>query len=219
MMKDNGKLYNSDEMIDTDQYNKNPVNMTLSDADVEQILSDQNRAKSKTTTSASTASKASKVLSILSAAHTLMKQNKIDEFRKLTMDAKNIINEPYENKYLIHEACRMGKPEYVSFIMFLGGEPSIIDHSGFMGQHYAVLSYRSILIDILFLFNVDLNAQDIAGNTPLHHAVMRKNADMIKTLFSYKVDLTIKNYDNLLPIDYCENDDELIKLFMFYNDS
>ena len=150
-------------------------------------------------------------------AYRLMRSKNITEFRKLINNFnKNMINQKHKRTFLIHEACRLGDPDFVSIMLFLGANCSIKDDFGYMAQHYSVKSKITIIVDILALFGNDMNVKDVDGNTPLHHGVTQQNEDIIKTLMTYNVDPNIRNNQNELPIDRCLFNKHLINLMNRY---
>lgn len=140
-----------------------------------------------------------------------IENNDIKPFRHFITNNKSFINKRIDYKYLINEACRLGRTEFVIFLIFMGCIMKK-DKSGLYPQHYAVLSGKSILLDIMGMFSINLDIQDSNGNTPLHHAVKIKNIEMIKTLLKYGIKKNIHNINGLLPIDYDQTDDYIKNL-------
>ncbi len=130
----------SDEIIDVSVYTKDARSLILSERTMEDILNNDclNLVKEK----------------YLTDAFRFLRSNKLLEFRKLVCARKNIINIKYEKTYLIHEACRMGNPHFVSILLLLGAKCNLVDDNGMVAQQYAIKSSNSLLIDILGLFGV-----------------------------------------------------------------
>lgn len=128
------------------------------------------------------------------------------EFKKLLeFDInKDIINVIYKKTYLLHEACRRGMADIVTFLLFLNADCNLRDNNGMYPQHNAALSNCAILIDILSVFGNDFNVKDKRGNTPLHLAVMKKERSIINILLSLNVRI-LKNKEGKTPIDVCED--------------
>ena len=146
-----------------------------------------------------------------SSLYHYIENDMIREFRHYITKNKSILNKIIDHKYLISEACRLGKPEFVTFLIFMGCVMKK-DKKGNYPQHYSVLSGKSILLDIMAMFGVNFNVVDSEGNTPLHHAVRLRNMEMIRTLINYGVRTNIRNKNGLLPIDLQKNDQQIIHL-------
>jgi hypothetical protein len=142
---------------------------------------------------------------VLEKALELLKDNQIKSFRNLIYENRNQIDQMIDGSYLINQACRYGRPEFVSFLIFMGCRVDNYDLAGLLPQHHAVLSGSPIIIDILAMFGADMNAGDNHGNTPLHHAVIIGDVEMIRTLFSYNVIPNQINNDILMPIDMTDD--------------
>jgi len=122
----------------------------------------------------------------LSDAFRYLKLNKLVEFRRTVSKNRPIINIKFRKTFLLHEACRLGNPECVSLLLFLGGVCSVMDDNGYMAQHYATMSKSTVIIDILALFSNSMNVRDAKGNTPFYYALAAKDEEMLKTLMTYK---------------------------------
>lgn len=169
-----------DEMIDMDNYTRDTRNMILTDETVQSIINDT--------------SKGGIHQKNLMDAFKALKTSKFGDFRKIVSDDRSIINMKHDKTYLIHEACRLGNPECVSLLMFLGARCSVLDDRGMMAQHYAVQSRSTVVIDILSLFGNSMNVNDKDGNTPFYCALQNNDKTMIRSLMTYKVDPIMKEY-------------------------
>jgi ankyrin repeat protein len=129
----------------------------------------------------------------LADAFKFLRSKNMSEFRKIVSFDRDIINKKYNNTYLIHEACKIGDPDYVSLLLLLGAKCDIIDEYGMMAQHYAVKYKSIVIVDILSLFGNSMNVFDSNGNMPLYYAIKNNDEDMIKILMIYKADPIISS--------------------------
>jgi hypothetical protein len=192
-LPDDGLL--EDELIDMSNYTRDTRDLVLS----EQTMLDIFNNKSNCTAQQK----------YLSDAFRFLRSNKMPEFRKLTTAHTFIVNLKYNKTFLIHEACKLGKSDFVGFLLFLGAKCNVQDDHGLMASHYASRSKVTVSIDIIALFGNSLDVRDIDGNTPLHCAIARHDRDMVKTLMGYRANPNIKNKKNELPVDKCESNDLL----------
>lgn len=177
-------LHLSDELIDMYDYTRDTRNLILSDSVVCDILNELNQEHTK--------------MQNISIAFKYLRLLKLAEFRKLVNDNKSIINIKFENTYLIHEACRLGNPEYVALLLFLGAKCSILDDNGYMAQHYAVMAKSTVIIDILALFGNNMNVKDKNGNTPLYYSLMTRDTSITKLLMTYKSNFPTNDTSTLM---------------------
>ncbi|OUM56733.1 hypothetical protein PIROE2DRAFT_49272, partial [Piromyces sp. E2] len=57
--------------------------------------------------------------------------------------------------------------------------------------------------------DVDVNKQNLLGNTPLHHACKNNNKTIVRYLIEHGADINIKNYNLYTMLHYaCENKNE-----------
>lgn len=169
---DDASNESADELIDTCEYTKDTRELIISAEAVEDIVMNKNEYDLKHKN--------------LIDAFRYLRTNKLSEFRKLFGTDRSMINTKYDKTYLLHEACRIGNPDFVSILLFLGGNCNILDDNGMMAQHYAVKSKSTVIIDILSLFGNNMNVCDARGNTPFYYACLDKNEEMINTLMLYK---------------------------------
>lgn len=113
-----------------------------------------------------------------------IEKNQITEFRHYVNRYKEVLNQIIDGKYLIGEACRLGRIEFVTFMILLGCSMQK-DNNGLYPQHYAVQSGKSILIDIMAMFGVRFNISDSIGTTLLQYAIGLGNREIINTLNKY----------------------------------
>jgi hypothetical protein len=67
--------------------------------------------------------------------------------------------------------------------------------------HYAILDNKTeFVIEVISIFENDLNVQNIDNNTPLHYACLRGNLKVVKLLHNKNADMTIKNKQGLTPL-------------------
>lgn len=176
-----------DELIEIDRYEYNSAKMELSEEDKEDILRTGNGFLTETER--------------LSKLFAYIRTDREYEFRKVLSEDRSVINTVHNKTYLIHEACRKGASEIVTFLLFSDARCNVKDEFGLMPQHYAVRSNSPNILDILSVFGHDLNVKDNDQNTPLHHAVMLKNSIMIHMLLHYRIDPFAKNNDKKTAID------------------
>lgn len=192
----------SDELIDMVEYNKDTRYLLLTEDTVNDIINNKNAYDFQH--------------KYLADAFRYLRANKISEFRKIVGSNRFIINTKYGKTFLIHEACRLGNPDFVSILLFLGSVCNVLDDNGMMAQHYAVKSKSTVIVDILSLFGNSMNVQDTMGNTPFYYAFNDKNEEMIQTLMIYKADPLIKPI-NKTP-DSTDEDKDLIDMLNGYID-
>lgn len=199
--KENDSDEESDELIDMTEYNKDTRDLILTEESVYDIINNKSAYDLQH--------------KYLADAFRYLRANKLSEFRKVVGANRYMINTKYNKNYLIHEACRLGNPDFVSILLFLGAVCNILDDHGLMAQHYAVKSKSTVIIDILSLFGNSMNVKDTKGNTPFYYAFTDKNEEMMKTLMIYKVDPFIKSTQTA---DSADEDKELIDLLNGYID-
>ena len=136
----NFSILDSDEIIDIDMYTKDARTLILSEQTMQDIINNEPTLIVKQ--------------KYLVDAFQFLRADKLFEFRKLVCQHKNIINYKYDKTYLIHEACRLGNPDFVSLLLFLGAKCNLVDDHGFVAQQYAITTSHTLIIDILGLFGV-----------------------------------------------------------------
>ena len=183
-----------DELIEIDRFLYDSRKMILSDADLLDIIHSGDGFLTEEAR--------------LSRLFNYIRTDRPHDFRKTLSDDKSIINQMFRETYLLHEACRRGAIDIVTFLLFSDAECHISDLNGMYPQHCAAQSQSPILIDILSVFGHDLNIQDSHGNTPLHYAALNSDKSIVHMLINYKVKI-LKNNEGLTPIDIC--DDPAIK--------
>ncbi|KAK7406876.1 hypothetical protein VNO78_08511 [Psophocarpus tetragonolobus] len=77
------------------------------------------------------------------------------------------------------------------------------DKEGATLMHYAVQTASTETIELLLLYNVDINLQDKDGWTPLHLAVQTQRPNLVRLLLLKGADKTLRNKDGLTPLDLC----------------
>ncbi|XP_027360845.1 ankyrin repeat domain-containing protein, chloroplastic-like [Abrus precatorius] len=119
---------------------------------------------------------------------------------------------------VLHKA--IGKKLAVTdYLLRNSANPSVLDKEGATVMHYAVQTASAETIELLLLYNVDINLQDNDGWTPLHLAVQTQKTDLVRLLLIKGADKTLRNKDGLTPLDLCLYSGqsfqtyELIKLF------
>lgn len=182
-----------DEPIDTLLYNKNTVNMIITEKDMDNV----------------NISKVTNAKICIQNAFRHIRNNDIFEFRKLINNNKSIVNMKCKNTYLIHESCKRGLTEFVKILLFSGAHCDAPDSYNKYPQHYAIESKCCMLIDIMFLFGHSMNVQDSNGDTPFHYAVKMNNLEMITALMIYRATPTIKNSSSHTVMDICTNEEIL----------
>lgn len=178
-----------DEIIDTTEYTKDTRDFIITDDAVDLIMADRVNGSSQKD---------------IGDAFRFLRSNNLVEFRKIIGRNRFIVNNKHNKTFLVHEACRLGNVEFVSLLLFLGAQCTIMDDNGFMAQHYAVKSKSTVVVDILFLFGFNMNVRDSKGNSPFYYALMDENVEMINVLMIYKADPMIKNLAGFTLKDYLE---------------
>jgi hypothetical protein len=179
------------ELIEISKYRYNANNMILTENDKTNIMNS-----------------GTKFLSIrerLTRLFVFIRTDNIYEFRKYISEDRSVINAIHNGTYLLHEACKRGAAEIVTFLLFSNAICNKKNSYGLMPQHYVVKSTNPIIIDILNVFGYDLNVQDLNGNTPLHHAIMHSNKIMVHLLINHNVNQNIKNNNKQTPMNICTN--------------
>jgi ankyrin repeat protein len=110
--------------------------------------------------------------------------------------------------------------EIVKYLLYSGANPNIKDNDKVSPLMAACMSYENIndylqIIKLLLKYNVDINAQDIEGNTALFHALMCSNKiEIVDLLLKAGADPNIKNNDgdNALILLFSSNGDILKRM-------
>lgn len=76
-------------------------------------------------------------------------------------------------------------------------------------QQEAVAQENVEMIELLLKHGANLNVQDNEGWTPLHAVCQYGFPEVVKLLLSKNADTLVTNFDNDLPIDLIEEDEEL----------
>ena len=189
-----------EELIEIDRYEYDSRKMILTESDRLDIM------KSGTTSLTNEQR--------LSRLFNYIRTQESREFRNLLSEDKSVINMKFNNTYLLHEACRKGAIDVVTFLLFSDADCHIRDENGHYPQHAAAQSNCPILIDILNVFGHDMNVKDSDGNTPLHHAVVNEDAHIIHMLMNLEAPMS-KNNEGFTPIDICQSR-EIIETLLKY---
>lgn len=190
-----------DEFIDTKYYSPDIMSIKLSEEDLKSILKNRKSENISYT-------------KLLNTGINYINTNNLNKFRKLIENNPHIVNEKVDGTYLLHYACKKGRHEIVSHILFNNGNSKIKDDSGFYPQHYGVMSGKSIIIDILMVFGNNINVIDKNKNSCLHHSVLLESKSMVKTLLGYEIDHNIKNKKNQKAIDLIDSESEYYDLLI-----
>lgn len=80
----------------------------------------------------------------------------------------------------------------------------LLDYSEHNLMHAAALNkeHPDVLL-LLHQLEVDINAQDRYGRTPLHQAIDANNVDAAKILLDFGADISILNEAGSSPVEYC----------------
>ena len=76
----------------------------------------------------------------------------------------------------------------------------------------AVAQENTEMIDLLLKNGANIAVQDNEGWTPLHAVCQYGFADIVKLLLERGADPSVPNFDNDLPIDLIEDDENLEQL-------
>lgn len=145
-----------------------------------------------------------------------MFSNNLDKFKHIIINNMAIINKTSENGlYLLHVACYNKKHEFIIFLLSVNADPTNTDYLGMKAPHYAIMSTDSLTLDILISHKIDINMQDLDGDTLLHYAVSNNDYEMVKTLISYNANPLIKNNNNMTAKD-CSHNKKIIKKLSIY---
>jgi hypothetical protein len=191
------------ELIEINKYEYNINNMILTENDKTNIMNS-----------------GTKFLSMqerLTRLFVFIRTDNIYEFRKCISEDRSVINAIHNGTYLLHEACKRGAAEIVTFLLFSNAICDKKNSYGLMPQHYVVKSTNPIIIDILNVFGYNLNVKDLNGNTPLHHAIIQSNKIMVHLLINHNVNQYIRNNNKQTPMDICTNS-EILLLLKDYDD-
>ena len=74
------------------------------------------------------------------------------------------------------------------------------EKSGRTALHHAVEAQNPILTRFLLLKDANVNAQTLAGNTPLHTASGRRMENIVNILLEFGADRKLTNFEGDLPI-------------------
>ncbi|XP_063923115.1 uncharacterized protein LOC135137411 [Zophobas morio] len=102
-----------------------------------------------------------------------------------------------KGKTALHFACKQGKIETIKTLKTLGADVNMRDNEGRNALHHAILStYENpTLITLLKSYDIDLDARNTKGVTPLHLACAENKVEMAKTLLDLGADAN--TVDNL----------------------
>ncbi|KAL2348657.1 hypothetical protein Fmac_002657 [Flemingia macrophylla] len=103
---------------------------------------------------------------------------------------------------VLHKA--IGKKQTITnYLLRNSANPFVQDKEGASLMHYAVQTASTETIELLLLYNVDINIPDNDGWTPLHLAVQTQSPNLVRFLLLNGADKTLKNKDGLTPVDLC----------------
>ncbi|KAK7307456.1 hypothetical protein VNO77_40536 [Canavalia gladiata] len=103
---------------------------------------------------------------------------------------------------VLHKAIA-NRQAITNYLLRNSANPFVQDKEGATLMHYAVQTASTETIELLLLYNVDINLQDKDGWTPLHLAVQTQRADIVRLLLIKGADKTLRNKDGLTPLDLC----------------
>ncbi|TKY70284.1 Ankyrin repeat domain-containing protein [Spatholobus suberectus] len=102
----------------------------------------------------------------------------------------------------LHKA--IGKKQAITnYLLRNSANPFVQDKEGASFMHYAVQTASTKTIELLLLYNVDINLPDNDGWTPLHLAVQTQRPDLVRLLLIKGANKTLRNKDGLTPLDLC----------------
>ncbi|NWK57712.1 ankyrin repeat domain-containing protein [Verrucomicrobiaceae bacterium N1E253] len=98
----------------------------------------------------------------------------------------------------IDEAIFDNDSQKIAALIKEGLDPNwTTEHDGWNMLHQALVGIRvqppTEIIQFLIDREVDLNAQDVEGWTPLHFAVRSRNLEVVKLMINYNLDIELKN--------------------------
>ncbi|MDR3646813.1 MAG: ankyrin repeat domain-containing protein [Candidatus Babeliales bacterium] len=109
----------------------------------------------------------------------------------------------------LHLFASLGDEEMVTLLLSKGLKPEIVDISGNLALHDAVLGGFFKLVVILIKANKETrSATNEEGDTPLHLACACGHVKIIELLISLKIDTQAKNKDGLTPFLMAVNNDQ-----------
>ncbi|CAG2233968.1 unnamed protein product [Mytilus edulis] len=92
-----------------------------------------------------------------------------------------------------------------------------VDKKGFTSLHYACFSGKSILVDMLLSFNVNLNTRSRNGITPLYMACVQNHKDIAMNLLKHGAVNYLEHEDrNCLHAAVLDENKELVKILLKY---
>ncbi|RDX95576.1 Ankyrin repeat domain-containing protein, chloroplastic, partial [Mucuna pruriens] len=98
----------------------------------------------------------------------------------------------------------IGKKQTITnYLLRNSANPFVQDKEGATLMHHAVQIASTETIELLLLYNVDINLQDNDGWTPLHLAVQTQRPDLVRLLLIKGADKTLRNKDGCTPLDLC----------------
>ena len=145
------------------------------------------------------------------------KKNEYIEFIKLLLELGLNYNIHYDYTIFLNDFIKYNMVELINILL---QKDDIIDSINYIDSKYQTsISYSLTYIDDKDInkktidLTLDMNLQNIYGNTPLHLLFIRKDfLDYYDNIKSKKLDLYIKNKLNNKPIDNIKNND--IKIFI-----
>jgi hypothetical protein len=103
---------------------------------------------------------------LLNTAIKYMFSNNLHRFKNIIRNNITMINKMSDNGlYLLHIACYNKKHEFITFLLSANANPNNTDYLGMKAIHHAIMSADSRTLDILISYNVDINIQDLDGDT------------------------------------------------------
>lgn len=109
------------------------------------------------------------------------------EFLSTKVDINELSN---ENVTPLMSACSGNQIFITNALLNMGADPNKTNRWGETAGHFASQYGCVELINLLFTFGANLNAEHIGHQTLLHRAVEGNNYDVVKKLLDLKVDVT-----------------------------
>ena len=135
-----------------------------------------------------------------------------DKIKKIVDKGANInaVDEEGRNA-LIHALLESeGEIEMIDFLISLGADYKISDKEGWTALHYVARDQKEELVNKLLEYDVNIDAVDSYGNTPLWRCVMNKtpNINIVRALLKKGANPNKKNNHDVSPKDIVSNSDD-----------